>query len=542
MKITAALKEHLKRFGLADSASDDDVARLVGEKLASGDLTVPEYRTLTKSVDDVRNVLDQAIDQRLSSIGITTAPDAPVTLDLMTRSLYGGGGEITTSGAPAVGTKGANPAHTVMMGGVGTGNGAPRVKSIAEQYDRSTKAYTYDQSTNQWLKSVWAGQPVMSTQKGEGAHAINHPSQLDLAVCGAWFKLAAHSAARGYGGAPLGLKLTEHDHQLINYAIHEMAFTGSVGSVAGSDDGRFSFINRKLHDYERKSLLDDVLSGGLEAAPIVFDDAIIVTPLLNGEIFPLVNLVTITRGRRIEAFSIGNPTFQWGISEGTNIPLFTTDGFIAAFDNTIHNATGAMTIGLDFEEDSPTNVGSVVIQRYGQAALETLDRVCAVGNGTTEPLGALNSPGIAAILSENGTGGPPTLGDYSALQFGLAKEFRNSRAVYVSNDVSYQRSRNLKVDPATPSTDERRLMGMDFQSYNTLGYRHKINHSISNSKVGFFDFGRFRMYRRAGLSIQIERAGQSLVLSNQQLIVCRMRFGGSLEHPGAGALMEDAQA
>jgi HK97 family phage major capsid protein len=540
MRITANLRDHMKKFGLTEGASDADATALVGEKLASGELSILEYQEHTKSTG-AEALIDQAVDRRLAAMGIVggAGQDSPrVAFEDSTKNLFNGG-NLGIGSVSA--TKGANPAHAVMMGGAGTGVGGARVKSVSERYSRSTKAVTYDDSHNEFLKSAFAGRPVMSHGGGEATpHALNHPSQFDLAVCGAWFKYAAHSAAKN-GAAPLRMHLTEHDMQLVEYALHEMPFSGVAGFNPATEEGRFGFVNRKLFDYERKSLLDDALSGGLEAAPIVFDDAVITTPLLNGEIFPYVNLVTVTRGRRIEAFSIGNPTFQWGISEGTNIPLFTTDGFIAAFDNTIHAATGAMSIGLDFEEDSPTNIGAVVIQRYGEAAKTTLDYVCVLGDGLTEPLGAMNSPGIAAISSENGLAGPPTLGDFSALQFGLVKEYRNSRAVYVSNDNTYARSRNLKVDPGTPSNDERRLLGMDFQSYNTIGYRHKINHQVPNSKCGFFDFGRFRMYRRAGLSIQIERAGQSLVLSNQQLIVCRMRFGGSLETGGAGAMISDLQ-
>ena len=47
-----------------------------------------------------------------------------------------------------------------------------------------------------------------------------------------------------------------------------------------------------------KTLIDDATSGGLEAAPIVFDDMVIQTPLLNGELFPLVTTVPLDRGRR----------------------------------------------------------------------------------------------------------------------------------------------------------------------------------------------------------------------------------------------------
>jgi HK97 family phage major capsid protein len=599
--ITASLKEHLtKNFGLAATASDAEAQALVGEKLSSGELALTVYQDLTKnatggSQSALESLIDKRMDAKLAPItdtlgGIAKAlglggaaggtggagngggnggggqpqqqagndgaslmkaggfngDTADIPVDAFTKALSSSAGAILAGGAPAdgpEGTKAVNPAHAVMISGMGTSsNGGARVKSVTELYSNTKSAVTYDHSTNEILKKNWGGRPVISHQFGDGQHELNYPSQFEKAVIGSWFKYALHSAARRAGMSVPGMKLTEHDMQLVNYALHEMPFAGQSKFSVATDEGQFGFNNRKLFDYERKALLDDVLSGGLEAAPIVFDDAVIITPLLNGELFPLVNLVTVTRGRRIEAFSIGNPTFQWGIGEGTNVPLFNTDGLIAAFDTTINVATGAMVIGLDFEEDTPSNIGQIVIGRYGEAAKTDLDKMVAIGDGVIQPQGVFNASGTAAITSTNGNSGPPTLSDYSALQFGVTKPFRNDRCVYISNDQSYARSRNLKVDPSVSSTDERRLFGMDFQSYQTLGYRHRVQNDIANTKVGFYDLGRYRMYRRAGLSIAIERAGQSLVLSNQQLIVCRMRFGGALELGGAGAATTNAQS
>ncbi|WP_196300513.1 hypothetical protein, partial [Streptococcus pneumoniae] len=83
----------------------------------------------------------------------------------------------------------------------------------------------------------------------------------------------------------------------------------------------------------------------LEIAPIAFDDQIILTPLLNGEFFPRFNTVPITRGRRIESASMGNVTLSSGGADGTDIPLFATAAFIAAFDTTIFVVNGSIEIG-----------------------------------------------------------------------------------------------------------------------------------------------------------------------------------------------------
>jgi hypothetical protein len=116
------------------------------------------------------------------------------------------------------------------------------------------------------------------------------------------------------------------------------------GAGQGSeDDGAISVKNRKLAPHEIKALIDDATSGGIEIPPIAFDDMIIQIPILNGEFYPRVNTVNITRGRRIEGGSIGNVTLSSGGVDATAIPLFNTANFVSAFDTTIHrNSTGGI--------------------------------------------------------------------------------------------------------------------------------------------------------------------------------------------------------
>ena len=71
---------------------------------------------------------------------------------------------------------------------------------------------------------------------------------------------------------------------------------------------------------------------------------------------------------------MGNPTFG-STGEGSAITPFNTDGFVAAFDTNIHVASGSMEIGLDFEEDSPPNMGQQVIAQYpGSSAAQLAQR------------------------------------------------------------------------------------------------------------------------------------------------------------------------
>ena len=328
--------------------------------------------------------------------------------------------------------------------------------------------------------------------------------------------------------------MTDHDRQLVKYAMHETPWTG----IIKQDTGGIKVDNRKLSDFEVKALIDDATSGGLEAAPIAFDDAVILTPLLHGELFPLVNTINISRGRRVEGASIGNPTFA-SVAEGTALTVFDTSSFVSAFDTTIFNAVGGMEIGLDLEEDSPVNLGALVSQAYGEQALKWLDDQIANGDGTTEPQGVVSASGIGTVASANGTTGPPKVDDYEGLLFGVAKQFRNpadrERSVFIGTETAYQRARAIAVG----SSDVRRVFGMDHEDYRLLGHAYKVNEGMTNTKVAFANLRHYRMYRRLGLNIRVESGGKELATKNLSLIVVRMRYGGQMEQGGAASISTD---
>jgi hypothetical protein len=125
--------------------------------------------------------------------------------------------------------------------------------------------------------------------------------------------------------------------------------------------------------------------------------------------------------------------------------------------------------------------------------------------------------------------------------FGVVKAFRKepgAQNAFLGNEVSYRRARAIPVGP----TDERRVFGMTHGDYTLLDHPYKIQVDVPNNKVCFGNWKRYRMYRRLGLNVRIETAGNYLSIRNLKLIVMRMRFGGQPELGGAFAVMTDAQA
>jgi HK97 family phage major capsid protein len=406
-----------------------------------------------------------------------------------------------------------------------------RIKEVAEQYTDTKSALTFPEYTDKGKAHPLAGKPVKDYSEG-ASRTIHEASDLDKAVAGAYGKFLVQTA-RLKSRSLAFAQLPQHDRELLCHAMEKMTWGGS------SDGGDYADIkNRRLTPAEQKALIDDSTSGGLEAAPIVFDDMVIQTPLLNGELYPLVTQVPLDRGRRVEGVSVGNVTGSWGGVDDTAISLFNTASYVAAFDTTIFRWEGAIRLGLDFLSDTPIDFGPIITAQYGERLLEDLDDVIAVGNGTTQPEGIMTKSGTTSVSF----GGATSIGNYESLRFGVPKKEHKanvkSSAVFVGTETSYQRVRAIPVG----ASDARRLGGMDYDSYSWMQRPYKINESLTNSQIFYAILARYRMYRRRGLSMRQSTEGDTLIRNNELLMVAMARYGGQLERGACAAVTSTAPA
>jgi len=385
--------------------------------------------------------------------------------------------------------------------------GSLRVKRASERYSTSKAVGKHSKT----------GEPVRN-ERGQFAEL---PSELEYAKAGALFK---HIASKS-GAA--GIVLTEHESALLADIAERDEWAGEV-------NGEFKLFAGT------KALLDDVSSGGLEAAPIFFDEMLIQYPLLNGELLPFVDLSEVPRGRPIEGAAVGNPTVVWGTGEGTEAALFDTADLVTALNTTVFPVTCAVEVGLDFLSDSPADVGRRLTENVGQKMLTDLDRVIAVGNGNTEPQGMFSASGTTAVPSTNGNGGPPTVADYESLLFAVGKQYRNRalRPAFVANDTTYARARGIAVS----GSDQRRVFGLEHSTYTLLEQPFKVQNDLPNTKVAFGALAKYRMYRRIGQAVKFETGGKELTRKNLGLLVVRGRYGGRVVDPNAFAVMTDAKS
>lgn len=533
MNLTELLKQWLvEHCGIVKDASDDEFRKAAGEAIASGQLSAAKFAELTappeaeeanefsKKLDMIADGLQALVAQKQEEKA-TVAEEEKQDVASTPVVQKAQAAKLPEQFDKAVGEMGGTPDEIDPSAEV-------RVKGAWERYDTTKSTLTYPEVSKSGRAHSFAGQPV--TDFSERGRVLQTPSELDKAVSGVYSKFLIATAQRG-GSKMFGYQaLPEHDKELFNYAIENMEWVGST------DGGDYADINGKLTPTQRKDLIDDATSGGLEAAPIVFDDQVIQTPLLHGELFPLVNIVPIDRGRRIEGVATGTVTGAWGGVDATAIALFDTTGYVTAFDTTIYRWEGAIRIGLDFLSDTPIDFGAHVTTQYGERLLEDLDDVIATGNGTTQPEGVMTKAGTTTVNFAATT----SLGNYESLRFGVAKpEHRpniRSTAVFCGTETSYQRARAIPVGAA----DARRIFGMDYSSYAIMEHAYKINESLTNAQIFYAILARYRMYRRRGLTLRTSTEGDTLIRNNELLIVAHARFGGQLERGAVAAVTTTA--
>lgn len=572
MKITKNLRSWLvANVGIKADATEDEVKRAAADAMVEGKLSGEKYAELAKDADadkadDLSCQMKRQGNLLEKLVKHLTAPRAGVKADEVTCPECGWKGPMPEDGkCPACGAemagkaedeeveledvekpteppKGAKPktkgmsrlAKLFAFGGSVEDWSDARVKTAAEGYSDVKSALCYPKENKAGHPHPFAGQPARDFS-GEG-RTLNTPSDRDKAVSGAWAQFLCQSA-RVHSKSVAWAQMPAHSKELILHALENMEWGGAT------DGGDYHDIDRrKLTQLEQKALIDDATSGGVEAVPIVFDDMIVATPILNGEFFPLVNQVPLDKGRRIQGARAGIVTSEWGGIDDTAVTLFNTASYVSAFDTTVYRWQGSIWIGLDFLSDTPIDFGQFLTQQYGDVFLAAMDTVVCTGNGTTQPEGVMTKSGTGSVSF----GGTTTIGGYESLRFGVHKREHlpnlMKTAVFGGTDTSWQRCAAIPVGAA----DARRLFSVNaignYDGYTLMGRPYKISTAMTNQQLFYAILGRYRMYRRRGFTIKNSVEGDTLLRRNEMLMVAMARYGGQLERGACAAVTTDAPA
>jgi len=556
MRLTELLRKWLiAEMNVKAEATDDEYKAAAAKAMVDGKLTADKYLELTKDgkaaeadafmakLDAIAGGLEK-LAGKLVEKEAAKADDEKVAKEKAEKEAA----EKATKDKKVTPDteKAGRLSRMIAMGPVGDGDGdevSVHVKEAAEHYSTQKSAMTWPEfNRKDGTPHPFAGRPITDYDPLEGGRQMEKASQRDMAVCGAWAKfMMRHSK---FGSKALAWNSTaEHEKELILYAMHHMDWCGNIGDDPNSKaSNEANVVNRHLTSLEQKTLIDDATSGGTEAVPLPFDDMLVSTPLLFGEFFPLVNLIPIDKGRRIQGAAAGNPTITWGGIDATAIDLFDTTSYVTAFDTTIYRGQGAIRIGLDFLSDTPINFVQFITERYGQAMLREMDNVICVGNGTTQPEGVMTKAGTTSVAF----GGTTTIGSYESLMFGVHKREKSNDVkasiVFGGTDTSFQRAKSIPVG----ASDARRIANAvtmaNYQDYTWMGTPYKISDTMTNAQVFYAVLKRYRMFRRRGLVLRSSTEGDTLIRNNEMLLALTFRYGGQLERGACAAVTTTAQA
>jgi len=530
LKLTKQLRDWLVANREVDEkASDDEFRMEAGKALAEGKLTAEKFAELTadKKADEANQFVERLdkMSQGISDLTKAILEGHKKGEPKEEKKVETGATKAEKSEMKDL--EKAVVANSTAKDGEDKGT-APRVKGVDEIFSTSKSVRKYP-TKGRFTPSSMAGQTAETMGR-----TLYEPSELDKALGGVWGKMEMSMLMPNIcGPARLLESMTEIDKQL----LHHLAEKAEWDDTIKEGETR----TRQGYPGGIKQLIDDAVSGGIFAAPIVFDDLVVETPRLYGELYPLVNEVALPRGRRVEGVQIGQFTGAWGGVDAANIALFNTAGYVAAFNTTVYRAEGAVVIGLDFISDTPINFQSTLSRQMGEWLLQTLDDVVATGNGATQPQGIMNAAGTTAVAFGLAT----TLGGYEGLYFGVHKREKlanlKSSIVFCGTDTSYSRARGLNVTAA----DQRRLAGGegnqgDYDSYTWMGRPYKINESLTNQQILFAVLKRYRMYRRHGFELRTSNEGATLIRANEVLISFTARYGGQLERGACAAVTNTA--
>ncbi len=536
MKITPELKQWLiENCDLEKEATDEECSAATGKALATEALSVEKYTKLVTPKEAAEanefSARQDKIAENLSKITEILANQVkPKEEEVPKKEETSSLKETETVVDTKVSKIGLSKTVSNISGN--SKEGDVHVKTPDELYSTTRTAMINPSRTKSGRPHSLAGERTAYFGRG-----LDVPSQLDEKLAGIFAAWQVRSVTKSLANNPQDAfdKLTEHEKSLLHYLAEKGEWDNSKNGFVSSRIGYPGGI---------KAVIDDAASGGLEAAPIVFDDQVISTPLLHGELFPLVNTIPIDRGRRIEGVATGTVTGTWGGVDDTPIALFNTAGYITAFDTTIFRWEGAIQIGLDFLSDTPIDFGQHITTQYGERLLEDLDDVIAAGDGTTQPEGIITAAGTTSVIWSSAT----SLANYESLRFSVPKPehkgtFKNS-AVFCGTETTYQRAKAIPVG----TVDARRIFAGGstntgtFDDYGIMERPFKINESLTNLQVFYAIMARYRMYRRRGLTVRTSTEGQTLILANEMLITVTARYGGQIERGAIAGVVTDAPA
>jgi len=326
------------------------------------------------------------------------------------------------------------------------------------------------------------------------------------------------------------LNWTEHDQQFLQEIVEEQSWCGLAHG---------QHFEGMLPTSMKAPLLGTSTSGGNDLIPTVLDNMIISDLLTHSELLPYVTIRDVG-ARTLETPTAGPVSVTWNTTEGSAVGDFDCSDMFDKISTSVFPVDFVMEVSLTLLDDALPDVGSFLMSHVTERMLCELDKVIAVGNGTSQPLGLFNTSGVVATPVTN-SGGTIVWADVENLIAALPKPYRarNLSPMFVANDTTYFRFRGIPQ----VTGGNMRVGGNDtYASYQLGEYPFKVQGDIPNTDMAFVAMRKYWLLRRSGLSMMWERGGKTLVTERKALLSANARFGGRIIDANAVAVFENLPA
>jgi len=307
----------------------------------------------------------------------------------------------------------------------------------------------------------------------------------------------------------------------------------------GNEDGEKKLKGDRVHlffkslitaEAARSDIMKTVLAESSSAAggylvPVEFRAELIKRINELVEFYPLVKKVPVNRYTGTTPALATDISMSW---DAENADRSTTEPVFTEKTYTIHDLSAISRTSRQLLMDSGINLVAEMRALFSEAVARELDRVCAIGDGSTQPQG-ISSATLGASYNVNGS---LTYAKLVEIEHSLDERYRRRavKPVWVLNDTNMKRIHALVDSQNRPLWERDVATG---QPMTLLGYRYAFQADLPDTEVYFGLPEFYYFYNRAAMTVESTDIGGEAFQKHQLWLKVIERADGKIVLPAA---------
>ena len=347
-------------------------------------------------------------------------------------------------------------------------------------------------------------------------------------------KLAAEISARmgSQAGGMVG--------DLVQEKLNELGLTrvdrkhGMFPGLPGADDAsglalskaeraRVFLRSAVLHSEPGDEIVRKALSEGTDGAggylvPTEYRSELIKRLPELSELFPHVRKVPVISDSGEYPKLDTDVTITWGRAE--NAAITETDPAFTQLTWTVRNMSAITYLSRELASDANPNIIETITGLFSEAVAAERDKMIAVGDGSTQPLGIYSTAGLSSVAVD----GSLTYAKLVELKFALSRK-HHTNARWVLNSTNLQRITGVTDDNGQPIFRDALVAG---ETPRILGRPYAVQDDLPDSQVFFGDLSQYLWFDREQMVIESTATGGDMFKKHQVAVKVVERCDGTL--------------